>query len=148
MNHKSNFEELFKPVISLAVNSPIREYFGVDSWTLGLAVIKLNGVINYWHSGKQDTYTFHSYSLLLYLPVTLPLYDILENNSIFKKKSISLSHPIISIADSINARNTPGKTSKVLSLILNSDHIETDQKTITGSMPVNFRYNPLRPNKR
>ncbi|MGN7863291.1 serine hydrolase domain-containing protein [Chryseobacterium sp. 22458] len=57
MNMKPNFNEMFEPVISLDPNSPIREYFGVDSWTLGMAVIKLNGKLNYWHGGNNLGYT-------------------------------------------------------------------------------------------
>lgn len=57
MNMKLNFSKMFEPVISLDQNSPIREYFGVDSWTLGMAVIKLNGAVNYWHGGNNLGYT-------------------------------------------------------------------------------------------
>lgn len=57
MNHQSNFSEMFNPVITLEQNNPIKEYFGVDSWTMGMAVIKINGDINYWHGGNNLGYT-------------------------------------------------------------------------------------------
>jgi CubicO group peptidase (beta-lactamase class C family) len=57
MNNKLNYSDMFEPVISLDQHSPIKEYFGVDSWTLGLAVIKLSGAINYWHGGNNLGYT-------------------------------------------------------------------------------------------
>lgn len=57
MNHRSNFREMFEPIITLEQNSPIKEYFGVNSWTLGMAVIKINGDINYWHGGNNLGYT-------------------------------------------------------------------------------------------
>ncbi|MGG7468810.1 serine hydrolase domain-containing protein [Chryseobacterium arthrosphaerae] len=57
MNKKLNFSEMFEPVVALDQDSLIREYFGVDSWTLGMAVIKLNGKLNYWHGGNNLGYT-------------------------------------------------------------------------------------------
>jgi CubicO group peptidase (beta-lactamase class C family) len=57
MNNKSNFSEMFEPAITLEQNNPIREYFGVDSWTLGMAIIKINGNVNYWHGGNNLGYT-------------------------------------------------------------------------------------------
>lgn len=57
MNMKLNFSEMFEPVIFLDQNSPIKEYFGVDAWTLGMAVIKLHGAVNYWHGGNNLGYT-------------------------------------------------------------------------------------------
>jgi CubicO group peptidase (beta-lactamase class C family) len=57
MNNKMRFSEMFEPVIALDENSPIKAYFGVDSWTLGMAVIKLNGTLNYWHGGNNLGYT-------------------------------------------------------------------------------------------
>lgn len=57
MNNKLNYNEMFEPVITLDQNSIIKEYFGVDSWTLGMAVIKLNGAVNYWHGGNNLGYT-------------------------------------------------------------------------------------------
>lgn len=53
MNENEQYRELFQPVISLKENNPIKEYFGVDSWTLGMAVIKINGESNYWHGGNN-----------------------------------------------------------------------------------------------
>lgn len=57
MNNKLDFSEMFEPVISLEQDNPITEYFGVDSWTLGMAVIKINGTKNYWHGGNNLGYT-------------------------------------------------------------------------------------------
>ncbi len=57
MNNKSNFSEMFEPAITLEHNNPIKEYFGVDSWTLGMAIIKINGNVNYWHGGNNLGYT-------------------------------------------------------------------------------------------
>lgn len=57
MNRKLDFKEMFEPVISLDQNNPVREYFGVHSWTLGMAVVKLNDTVNYWHGGNNLGYT-------------------------------------------------------------------------------------------
>lgn len=57
MNHQSNFRGMFESVITLEQNNPIKEYFGVDSWTLGMAIIKINGDVNYWHGGNNLGYT-------------------------------------------------------------------------------------------
>ena len=57
MNNEIEFKEMFSPVISLDRNDPVREYFGVDSWTLGMAAVKLNDAIYYWHGGNNLGYT-------------------------------------------------------------------------------------------
>lgn len=43
MNHKSEYKDMFKPFIKLEDNNIIKQYFGIKSWTLGLAVEEING---------------------------------------------------------------------------------------------------------
>lgn len=57
MAQQSQFKPLFKPIISLKTEEPIRKYFGIDAWTAGLAVIPLAGSANYWHGGNNLGYT-------------------------------------------------------------------------------------------
>ncbi|WP_433902705.1 serine hydrolase domain-containing protein [Sphingobacterium puteale] len=57
MNRKFDFKEMFEPVISMDKNNPVRKYFGVDAWTLGMAVVRLNDTVNYWHGGNNLGYT-------------------------------------------------------------------------------------------
>ncbi len=57
MNHKSEYKDMFKPFIKLEDNNIIKQYFGIKSWTLGLAVEEINGSQNYWHGGNNLGYT-------------------------------------------------------------------------------------------
>ncbi|PRD56805.1 serine hydrolase domain-containing protein [Sphingobacterium gobiense] len=57
MNNALEYKEMFLPVISLEQGNPIMEYFGVDSWTLGMAFIHLGGTKNYWHGGNNLGFT-------------------------------------------------------------------------------------------
>lgn len=57
MNNALQYQEMFIPVISLEQGNPITELFGVDSWTLGMAVINLDGTENYWHGGNNLGFT-------------------------------------------------------------------------------------------
>jgi len=57
MNHQSLYPEMFKPVIDLKEDEVVRQYFGVEAWTVGLALIRVNGSVNYWHGGNNLGYT-------------------------------------------------------------------------------------------
>lgn len=57
MNQKSRYGEMFQPVISLEEDNPIKELFGVNSWTLGMAFIRIDDTENYWHGGNNLGYT-------------------------------------------------------------------------------------------
>nr|WP_242693432.1 serine hydrolase domain-containing protein [Sabulibacter ruber] len=57
MQQQKRYREMFVPFVSLEESSPIREYFGVESWTLGLAVVKIGGKENFWHGGNNLGYT-------------------------------------------------------------------------------------------
>lgn len=57
MKQQAAYKEMFQPVVKLADDHIVRTYFGVEAWTLGLAVIELNGAKNYWHGGNNHGYT-------------------------------------------------------------------------------------------
>lgn len=57
MNLQKKYPEMFKPVIDLEYDHPVAQYFGISSWTMGLAVIKINETVNYWHGGNNLGYT-------------------------------------------------------------------------------------------
>jgi CubicO group peptidase (beta-lactamase class C family) len=57
MNRHKQYSEMFKPVIELEKDNPIAQYFGVSSWTLGMAFIKINNSKNFWHGGNNLGYT-------------------------------------------------------------------------------------------
>ncbi|MGI9653284.1 serine hydrolase domain-containing protein [Chryseobacterium sp. RLHN22] len=57
MNQQKKYAEMFKTEIQLEKNHPIAQYFGISSWTLGLAVVKINNSENFWHGGNNLGYT-------------------------------------------------------------------------------------------
>jgi len=57
MNNNSRYKNMFKPVIMLDDNNIVKNYFGIDSWTLGLGVEKIGKTTNYWHGGNNLGYT-------------------------------------------------------------------------------------------
>ncbi|WP_162817939.1 serine hydrolase domain-containing protein [Niabella yanshanensis] len=57
MKQQPVLNEMMKPVIELEKDHIIRKLFGVDAWSMGLAVIPVNNTINYWHGGNNLGYT-------------------------------------------------------------------------------------------
>lgn len=57
MKQRPVLNEMMKPVIELGKDHIIRTFFGVDAWSMGLAVIPVNNTINYWHGGNNLGYT-------------------------------------------------------------------------------------------
>ncbi len=57
MKQQPVLKEMMKPAIELEKDHIIRTFFGVDAWSMGLAVIPLNHTINYWHGGNNLGYT-------------------------------------------------------------------------------------------
>jgi CubicO group peptidase (beta-lactamase class C family) len=57
MKQRPVLNEMMKPVIELEKDHIIRTFFGVDAWSMGLAVIPVNHTINYWHGGNNLGYT-------------------------------------------------------------------------------------------
>lgn len=54
---KEKNELLFRPQTRLMPDDPIRQFFKIDSWTSGLAVMEVNGFRGYWHGGNNLGYT-------------------------------------------------------------------------------------------
>lgn len=57
MKQKPVLKEMTKPVIELEKDHIIRSFFGVNGWSMGLAIVPLNNTINYWHGGNNLGYT-------------------------------------------------------------------------------------------
>ncbi|MFY7814454.1 MAG: serine hydrolase domain-containing protein [Chryseobacterium taeanense] len=57
MKYYKQYREMFRPAVELEKDNPISQYFGVSSWTLGLAFIKINDSKNFWHGGNNLGYT-------------------------------------------------------------------------------------------
>ncbi|AQX02152.1 serine hydrolase domain-containing protein [Elizabethkingia anophelis] len=57
IKQKKVYKEMFMPISHLDDNDPIKKYFGIQNWTLGLAVIKIKNSINYWHGGNNLGFT-------------------------------------------------------------------------------------------
>lgn len=57
MKQRPVLDEMMKPVIELEKDHIIRTAFGVDAWSMGLAIIPLNNAVNYWHGGNNLGYT-------------------------------------------------------------------------------------------
>lgn len=57
MKQKKEYKEMFTSASRLDDNDPIKSYFGIQNWTLGLAVVKIKNSINYWHGGNNLGFT-------------------------------------------------------------------------------------------
>lgn len=57
MKRRKAFLALFTPVISLKADDPVKQLFGIRSWSAGLAIIEADGATNYWHGGNNLGYT-------------------------------------------------------------------------------------------
>ncbi|GGG90091.1 hypothetical protein GCM10007415_25600 [Parapedobacter pyrenivorans] len=57
MNQRESYSDMFKPVIELSADNPLRSIFGINAWTLGLAEIKIGESTNFWHGGNNLGYT-------------------------------------------------------------------------------------------
>ena len=57
MKKRKAYPALFTPIVTLKADDPVRQYFGIDGWTAGLAVIKADATTNFWHGGNNLGYT-------------------------------------------------------------------------------------------
>lgn len=57
LKERSKFKELFDPKVALKQDDPIRQFFGIQAWTLGLAVIPFENTAAYWHGGNNLGFT-------------------------------------------------------------------------------------------
>ncbi|WP_129716172.1 serine hydrolase [Pedobacter sp. SYP-B3415] len=57
MKQRAAYPALFTAIIDLKAGDPVKQFFKVDSWTAGLAVIRMNGAAMFWHGGNNLGYT-------------------------------------------------------------------------------------------
>jgi CubicO group peptidase (beta-lactamase class C family) len=57
LENKKRYEGLFEQRVELKPDDPIRQYFGIKGWTLGLAVIPSTAGTGYWHGGNNLGFT-------------------------------------------------------------------------------------------
>lgn len=57
LKNKNRYEELFEQRIGLKNDDPIRQYFGITGWSLGVAVIPSTAGTGYWHGGNNLGFT-------------------------------------------------------------------------------------------
>ncbi|RKE90109.1 serine hydrolase domain-containing protein [Epilithonimonas arachidiradicis] len=57
MKREDLFNDMFVPRIDLESNDIVKEIFGIEAWTSGLAVIKIKNSVNFWHGGNNLGFT-------------------------------------------------------------------------------------------